>query len=72
MIVCMATRRVTVTLPGDLLESAQEVTGKGVTETIIEGLQHIQRRRFHTRALRLCGKIRLDIDLDESRGRCPR
>ena len=69
MINCMTTRRVTANLPGDLLDAAQEVTGKGITETIIEGLQQVQRRRFYERALGLRGKIRLDIDLEESRGR---
>ena len=34
----MTTRRVTANLPKDLLRIAQEVTGKGITETIVEGL----------------------------------
>ncbi len=69
MIDCMTTRRVTANLPGDLLDAAQDVTGKGITDTIIEGLEQVQRRRFYERALRFHGKIRLDIDLEESRGR---
>lgn len=64
-----ATRRVTANLPAELLEAAQDVTGKGVTETIIEGLEQVQRRRFYERALKLRGKMRLEIDVGETRGR---
>jgi uncharacterized protein len=65
----MNMRRVTANLPAELLDAAQDVTGKGITETLIEGLEQVQRRRFYERALRLKGKVRLDIDLEESRGR---
>lgn len=63
------TRRITANLPGELLDAAQEVTGKGITETLIEGLEQVKRRRFYERALKLRGKVRLDIDLEETRGR---
>jgi hypothetical protein len=65
----MNTRRVTANLPRNLLDAAQEVTGKGITETLIEGLEQVQRRRFYERAMKLRGKVRLDINLEESRGR---
>ena len=65
----MATRRVTANLPVELLDAAQDVTGKGITETLIEGLEQVQRRRFYERALQLRGKIRLAVDLEETRGR---
>ena len=64
-----ATRRVTANLPVDLLDAAQDVTGKSITETLIEGLEQVQRRRFYERALKLRGKMRLEIDVEESRGR---
>jgi len=64
-----AVRRITVDLPGDLLDAALEVSGKGVTETLVEALELIRRRRFYSRALALHGKIRLELDLDEARGR---
>ncbi len=63
------TRRITANLPGDLLDAAQDVTGKGITETLIEGLEQVKRRRFYERALRLRGKLQLDINLEETRGR---
>jgi hypothetical protein len=64
-----ATRHVTANLPVDLLDAAQDVTGKSITETLIEGLEQVQRRRFYERALKLRGKMRLEIDVEESRGR---
>ncbi|HET7710912.1 MAG TPA: hypothetical protein VFL80_03200 [Thermoanaerobaculia bacterium] len=65
----MTARRVTANLPADLLDAAREVTGKGITETLIEGLEQVRRRRFYEGALALRGRIRLDIDLEELRGR---
>ncbi len=46
-----------------------KVTGKGITETIVEGLAQVQRRRFCERAMGLRGKIKLQIDLEKARGR---
>jgi len=69
MSVVNAIRRITVELPGDLLDAALEVSGKGVTETLVEALELIRRRRFYSRALALQGKLRLDLDLEEARGR---
>lgn len=63
------TRRVTANLPSDLLDSAMEATGRGITETIVEGLTQVQRRRFYDRAIALRGKLKLEIDLEQTRGR---
>ena len=63
------TRRVTANLPDDLLRAAQEVTGRGITETLVEGLEHVRRRRFYEKMKQLKGKIHLNIDVDQSRGR---
>lgn len=65
----MTARRITANLPDDLLESAMQITGKGITETLIEGLEQVQRRRFYERSLALRGKLRLSVDLEETRGR---
>jgi hypothetical protein len=66
------TRRVTVNLPGDLLREAEQVTGRGITETLVEGLKLLAQRRAYTKALELRGKLHLDIDLDVSRERTRR
>ena len=62
-------RRITANLPEELLRDAMRVTGAGITETIISGLSLIRRTRAYDQALRLRGKVRLTIDLDESRER---
>jgi hypothetical protein len=41
------TRRVTANLPEDLLDKAMDYTGKGITETLVEGLEQLRRRRFY-------------------------
>ena len=62
-------RRVTANLPGDLLEDAMDVTGKGITETLVTGLHLVRRTRAYRKAMRLRGKVHLKVDLDESRER---
>ena len=61
--------RVTANLPEDVLRGAMEVTGRGITEILIEGLERVRRGRAHEKALRLRGKVMLRIDLAESRER---
>lgn len=63
------TRRITANIPENLLEEASVVTKKGITETLIQGLQMIKRTKAHLKAQELKGKITLDIDLDLSRER---
>lgn len=63
------TRRVTANLPGDLLEGACRTTGKGITETLVRGLELVRRSRAAQKAAKLKGKLDLAIDIDVSRGR---
>ncbi len=65
----MDARRITANLPGDLLDDAMSVTGKGITETLIEGLRLVRRTRAYEKARALRGKLQLQIDLEESRER---
>lgn len=62
-------KRITANLPEDLLEGAMEMTGKGITETLVEGLRLVQRARAYEKAAALRGKIDLKINLEESRER---
>lgn len=62
-------RRITANLPEELLRDAMEVTGKGITDTIVEGLDHLRRSGAYKAALALKGKIQLEIDLERSRER---
>ncbi len=62
-------RRVTANLPSGLLAKACQVTGKGVTETLVEGLEMVRRRAAAASLKSLRGKLKLDLDLDVSRER---
>jgi hypothetical protein len=64
-----AVKRITANLPAGLLEDAMNLTGKGITETLIEGLQLVRQRQAYQKAMALKGKLRLDIDLEELRDR---
>lgn len=62
-----ASTKVTVNLPKETLARARTATGKGITATIVEGLEELE-NRSHRSALRaLRGKIRIDLDLPEAR-----
>lgn len=63
------TKRITANLPEELLDEATAVTGKGITETLVAGLELVRRSRAHTKAAALRGKLILDIDLESSRER---
>ncbi len=70
MLACMSTiKRTTANLPEDLLLDARSVTKKGITETLIYGLQLVKRTGAYEKAQRLRGKLSLDIDLGLSRER---
>lgn len=65
----MTARRITANLPAELLDEALETTGKGITETLVEGLELVRRSRAWRKALALKGKITIDLDLEASRER---
>jgi hypothetical protein len=62
-----AVRKVTVNLPAKLLERARETTGLGITETIVKGLQELERGKQRSALRQLRGRIRLELDLDKTR-----
>jgi hypothetical protein len=63
------TQRITANLPEDLLREAMQVTGVGITETLVTGLRLVRRSGAYDRALALKGKLHLDVDLEKSRER---
>jgi hypothetical protein len=65
-------RRITANLPAELLEGAMEVTGKGITETLVDGLERVRRSGAYEKAMALKGRLELEIDLERSRERGPR
>lgn len=54
-------------LPADLLERAQKQTGTGITETIIAGLDALDRRTQLTALRTLKGRVAFELDLELTR-----
>ena len=61
------TRKITVNVPARILENAVKVTGKGVTSTVIEGLEELDRRAKRSALRALRGKVKFELDLEETR-----
>ena len=59
----VATQKITVEVPADLLERAQRATGEGVTHTVREGLRALASRHAQFELTRLRGKVKFTIDL---------
>jgi len=68
----METQKVTAHLPAELLRRAQEMTGKGITETLKRGLEELTTTEAYRRLRALRGRVRLAIDLEELRRDKPR
>ena len=58
-------RKITVFVPEDLLVSAQQETGRGVTETVREGLKKLASLRAQRDLLALRGKVRFSMTWNE-------
>jgi len=67
--IMIMTKRITANLPESLLQEAMRVTGKGITDTLIEGLRRVRQARAYQKAQALRGKISLKINVEESRER---
>lgn len=65
----MASRRISANLPFELLQEAQAVTGRGLTETLVQGLELVRRSAAYHKAQKLRGRLKLSIDLNKSRER---
>lgn len=60
-------KKITVNVPVRVLRAAIRSTGKGITPTIIAGLQGIERRSKRSALRALRGRVRLALDLEETR-----
>jgi hypothetical protein len=65
-------KRITANIPEDLLAEASKVTGKGITETLVQGLQLLKRSAAYQKAQNLKGKLDIEIDIEGSRERSRR
>jgi hypothetical protein len=58
-------RKITVEIPQELLEKAQQATGTGITQTVRTGLQLVAASQAYARLRQLRGKVRLSRTLAE-------
>lgn len=65
----MNIKRITANLPSELLEKAQKITGEGITETLVKGLELVARSEAIEMARKLKGKIKLEMDGGRKHGR---
>jgi hypothetical protein len=61
------TKKITVNVPAHLLENAVRITGRGVTPTVVEALEELERRAKRSALRALRGKVRFELDLNETR-----
>ncbi len=61
------TQKVTAHIPVHLLEKAQSVTGKGITETLKIALRQLAHTKAHEDLRKMRGKVKFSIDLKELR-----
>jgi hypothetical protein len=60
-----SSRKVTVRVPMELLEKAQEASGSGITQTVRTGLQLVADSRTYARLRQLRGKVRFSRSFAE-------
>jgi hypothetical protein len=58
-------RKITVEVPEDLLEKAQQACGAGITQTVRTGLQLVAASHAYARLRELRGKVRFSQTTDE-------
>lgn len=51
-------RKITVEIPGELLERAQQASGAGITQTVRTGLQLLAASKTYDQLRQLRGKLR--------------
>ena len=60
-------KKITIQIPEDLLQRAQQATRQGITPTIRQGLELVAAGRAYEQLRRLRGKIKFSIRLSELR-----
>ncbi|MGD0930923.1 MAG: hypothetical protein ABR902_09750 [Candidatus Korobacteraceae bacterium] len=56
-------RKITVEIPAELLEKAQEASGTGITQTVRAGLQLVAASQAYARLRQMRGKVRFSRTL---------
>ncbi len=60
-----SSRKITVEVPEELLEKAQQASGAGITQTVRAGLQLVAASHAYARLRELRGKVRFSQTTDE-------
>ena len=60
-------KKITVHVPGELLERARQQTGQGITATVRQGLRLVAASSTYSRLRELRGKVPIAIDLEKLR-----
>jgi hypothetical protein len=60
-------RKITVHVRNELLAKAQKATRAGISETVRRGLELLAASEAYDRLLRMRGKVKFTVDLDELR-----
>ena len=60
-------KKITVHVPEELLAKARRSTGRGITETVRQGLQLVAASETYAQLRGLRGKVAIAIDLGELR-----
>ena len=55
-------RKITVHVPGDLLDRAQKSSGQGITETVRQGLRLVAAAETFRQVAKLRGAVKFSID----------
>ena len=58
-------RKITIEIPADLLEKAQEASGTGITQTVRTGLQLVAASNTYAKLRQLRGKVKLSLSWEE-------
>jgi hypothetical protein len=58
-------RKITVEIPVELLDRAQEASGSGITQTVRTGLELVAASRTYARLRKLRGKVRFEKTSEE-------
>jgi hypothetical protein len=60
-------KKITANIPAKLLARAQQLTGLGITETLVAGLEELERSKQRSALRALRGKVRFELDLERTR-----
>ncbi len=62
-----AVKKITANIPAKLLAKAQARTGLGITETLIAGLEEIERAQQRATLRELRGRVKFELNLEKTR-----